>query len=69
MSDRDNQPEPCADCGTGYWPGRFDVAPFLCDDCYQSRGRWADEQEAKMLARKMAKATLDAIQHQRKDVA
>jgi hypothetical protein len=63
------RPEACADCGTDYWPGRFDVTPpFLCDECFGLRERWAAEQEAAILARRMLKATLPAA-GARKDVA
>jgi hypothetical protein len=64
--------EVCADCSTGVWLGRFDVAPFLCDECYAARERWAAEQEAKSLARKMVKADLTQIMPRiipKKDVA
>lgn len=70
MSARDRAGETCADCQGPCWPGRFDRAPFLCDECYAMRDRWATEQEAKQTARKMLKADLPALSaDKQKDVA
>lgn len=59
--------EVCADCNLGVYPGRFDVFPFLCDECYANRERWAAEQEAK-IEKRMAKADLPIV-IPKKDVA